>query len=113
MKLEEVTVTILHTNVLIGFKEVDMKQLSRFKVIQNTLVYGDYKIRITSYHKRCEGIYLKFIVCYQDKEIFSSDEKDTLEDVIEVIFELEKDDQDFKDRKAFQLCLKKIMEMNK
>ena len=90
-----------------------MKQLSRFKVIQNTLVYGDYKISITPYCERCEGKYLKFIVYYQDKEIFSSDEKDTLEDVIEVIFELEKDDQDFKDRKSFQLCLNKIMEMNK
>ena len=90
-----------------------MKQLSRFKVIQNTLVYGDYKISITPYCERCEGNYLKFIVYYQDKEIFSSNEKDTLEDVIEVIFELEKDDQDFKDRKSFQLCLNKIMEMNK
>ena len=82
-----------------------MKQLSRFKVIQNTLVYGDYKISLTPYHK--------FTVYYQDKEIFSSDEKDTLEDVIEVIFELEKDDQEYKDREAFQLCLNKIMEMNK
>ena len=79
-----------------------MKQLLRFKVIQNTLVYGDYKISLTPYHK--------FTVYYQDKEIFSSDEKDTLEDVIEVIFELEKDDQDFKDRKSFQLSLEKILE---
>ena len=90
-----------------------MKQLSRFKVIQNTLVYGDYNISITPYCDRCDGAYIKFVVCYQDKEIFSSNEKDTLEDVIEVIFELEKDDQDFKDRKSFQLCLNKIMEMNK
>ena len=90
-----------------------MKQLSRFKVIQNTLVYGDYSISITPYCDRCDGAYIKFVVCYQDKEIFSSNEKDTLEDVIEVIFELEKDDQDFKDRKSFQLCLNKIMEMNK
>ena len=90
-----------------------MKQLSRFKVVQNMIVYGEYNIRITPYYKRCEGTHLKFIVYYQDKEIFSSDEKDTLEDIIETIFELEKDDQDFKDRKAFQLCLKKIVEMNK
>ena len=90
-----------------------MKNLSRFKVIQNTLVYGDYKISIAKYYERCEGTYLKFVVYYQDKEIISSNEKDTLEDVIEVIFELEKDDQDFKDREAFQLCLEKIMEMNK
>ena len=90
-----------------------MKQLSRFKVIQSTLVYGDYKISIAPYHERCEGTHLKFTVCYQDKEIFSSDEKDTLEDVIEVIFELEKDDQDFKDRKTFQLCLEKIVEKSK
>lgn len=110
MKLEEVTVTILHTNVLIGFKEVDMKQLSRFKVVQNMLVYGEYKISITPYWERCEGAYLKFVVCYRDKEIFSSNEKDTLEDVIEVIFELEKDDQDFKDCESFRLCLKKILE---
>ena len=82
-----------------------MKQLSRFKVIQNTLVYGDYKIRITPH--------LKFAVYYKDKEIFSSNEKDTLEDVIEVIFELEKDDQDFKDRKSFQLSLEKILEKSK
>ena len=82
-----------------------MKQLSRFKVIQNMLVYGDYNIRITPYHK--------FVVCYQGREIFSSNEKDTLEDIIEVIFELEKDDQDFKDRESFQLCLTKILEMNK
>ena len=72
-----------------------VKQLSRFKVIQNTLVYGDYKIRITPYYERCEVTYLKFVVHYKEKEIFSSNEKDTLEDVIEVIFELEKDDQDF------------------
>ena len=82
-----------------------MKNLSRFKVIQNTLVYGDYKISLTSHPK--------FVVCYQGITIFSCDEKDTLEDVNEVIFELEKDDQDFKDRKSFQLCLNKIMEMNK
>ena len=82
-----------------------MKQLSRFKVIQNALVYGDYKISLTPYHK--------FTVYYQGREIFSSDEKDTLEDVIEVIFELEKDDQDFKERKTFQLCLEKIVEKSK
>ena len=82
-----------------------VKQLSRFKVIQNTLVYGDYKISLTPYHK--------FTVYYKDNEIFSSDEKDTLEDVIEVIFELDKDDQDFKDRKTFQLFLKKILEKSK
>jgi len=87
-----------------------VKNLSRFKVVQNTLVYGEYKISITSYHKRCEGTYLKFIVYYQDREIFSSDEKDSLEDIIETIFELEKDDQEYKDREAFQLCLNKIME---
>ena len=79
-----------------------MKQLSRFKVIQNTLVYGDYKISITSHPK--------FVVCYQDKEIFSSDEEDTLEDIIETVFELEKQDEDYKDRKSFQLCLNKILE---
>ena len=82
-----------------------MKQLSRFKVIQNTLVYGDYKISITPYDK--------YTVYYQDKEIFSSDEKDTLEDIIETIFELEKDDQDFKDRESFRLCLTKILEKSK
>lgn len=86
-----------------------MKQLSRFKVIQNMLVYGEYKIRITPYHKRCEGTYLKFIVYYQDKEIFSNDEKDTLEDIIETIFELEKDDQEYKDRKAFESCLRNLL----
>ena len=82
-----------------------MKQLSRFKVIQNTLVYGDYKISLTPQPK--------FVVYYQDKEIFSSNEKDTLEDIIEVVFELEKDDQDFKDRKSFQLCLENILEKSK
>ena len=82
-----------------------MKQLSRFKVIQNTLVYGDYKLSLTSHPK--------FVVCYKGREIFSSNEKDTLEDVIEVVFELEKDDQDFKDRKTFQLCLEKIVEKSK
>ena len=109
MKLEEVDVTILHTNVLIGFKEIDMKNLSRFKVVQNTLVYGDYKISLTPHYERCEGTYLKFVVYYQDKEIFSSNEKDTLEDVIEVIFELEKDDQELKDREAFNKTLRTII----
>ena len=90
-----------------------MKQLSRFKVIQNTLVYGDYKISITPHYERCEGAYLKFVVYYQDKEIFSSNEKDTLEDIIETIFELEKQDGEYKDRKSFQLCLNNILEMNK
>ena len=90
-----------------------MKQLSRFKVIQNTLVYGDYDISIAPYYERCDGAYPKFVVCYQGREIFSSNEKDTLEDAIEVIFELEKDDQDFKDRKTFQLCLEKIVEKSK
>lgn len=45
----------------------------------------------------------------QDKEIFSSDEKDTLEDIIETIFELEKDDQEYKDRKAFESCLRNLL----
>ena len=79
-----------------------MKNLSRFKVIQNTLVYGEYKIRITPHPK--------FVVCYKGMEIFSSNEEDTLEDIIEVIFELEKNDQDFKDRESFRLCLTKILE---
>ena len=83
-----------------------MKYLSRFKVIQDTLAYGDYKISLTPQPK--------FVVCYQGREIFSSsNEKDTLEDVIEVIFELEKDDQDFKDRESFRLCLEKIVEKSK
>ena len=90
-----------------------MNNLTRFKVIQNTLVYGEYKIRIAPYYKDFEGDYLKFVVYYKDKEIFSSNEKDTLEDVIEVIFELEKDDQDFKDRESFRLCLAKILENSK
>ena len=91
--------------VLKSLKEIDMKQLSRFKVIQNMLVYGEYKISITQHPK--------FVVCYKGMEIFSSDEKDTLEDIIEVIFELEKDDQDFKDRESFRLCLAKILENSK
>lgn len=86
-----------------------MKKLSRFKVINNMLFYGDYKIRITSYYKLYEDN-LEFVVYYKDKEIFSSDEKDTLEDIVETIFELEKQDEDYKDRKSFQLCLKKILE---
>ena len=90
------------------YKEYVMKNLSRFKVLNNMLLYGDYKIRITSYYKRLEGNYLKFVVYYKDKEIFSSDEKDTLEDIIETIFELEKQDEDYKDREAFQLCLKRF-----
>ena len=90
-----------------------MKYLSRFKVIQNMLVYGEYKIRILPFHNFSEEKYIKFVVHYKEKEIFSSNEKDTLEDVIEVIFELEKDDQDFKDRKTFQLCLEKIVENSK
>ena len=90
-----------------------MKQLSRFKVIQNTLLYGDYDISITPHYERCEGTYPKFVVCYQGREIFSSNEKDTLEDVIETIFELEKDDQDFKDSESFRLCLTKILEKSK
>ena len=89
-----------------------MKQLSRFKVVQNTLLYGDYKISITPHYERYEGTYLKFVVYYQGREIFSS-KKDTLEDVIETIFELEKDDQDFKDRESFRLCLAKILENSK
>lgn len=78
-----------------------MKYLSRFKVIRNMLVYGEYKIRITPYDK--------YIVYYQDKEIFVGDEKDTLEDTIETIFELEKDDQEYKDRKAFEACLRNLL----
>ena len=78
-----------------------MKYLSRFKVIQDTLAYGDYKISLTPQPK--------FVVCYQGREIFSSNEKDTLEDVIEVIFELEKDDQEYKDRKAFESCLRNLL----
>ena len=89
-----------------------MNNLTRFKVIQNTLVYGDYKISIAPYYERCDGAYLKFVVCYQGREIFSS-KKDTLEDVIETIFELEKDDQDFKDSESFRLCLTKILEKSK
>ena len=69
------------------------------------LVYGEYKISLT--------LHPKFTVYYQDKEIFSSNEKDTLEDIIETIFELEKDDQDFKDRESFRLCLTKILENSK
>ena len=82
-----------------------MNNLTRFKVIQNTIVYGDYKIILTPHPK--------FVVYYQGREIFSSNEKDTLEDVIEVIFELEKDDQDFKDRESFRLCLTNILEKSK
>ena len=90
-----------------------MKQLSRFKVIKNVLVCGDYEILVCPSRNDFGINYLKYTVSYKDKEIFSSNEKDTLEDIIEVIFELEKDDQDFKDRKTFQLCLEKIVEKSK
>ena len=88
-----------------------MKQLSRFKVIQNTLVYGEYEIRIIpskSKNKFLEN-FLKFVVTYKNKEIFRSDENDSLEDIIETIFELEKDDQEYKDRKAFESCLRNLL----
>ena len=49
--------------VLKSLKEIIMKQLSRFKVVQNMLVYGDYKISLTPYHK--------FTVYYQDKEMLT------------------------------------------
>ena len=90
-----------------------MKNLSRFKVDKDTLLYGEYSICILPLYSASGGYYLKFVVYYKDKEIFSSDEKDTLEDIIETIFELEKQDGEYKDRKSFQLCLNKILEMNK
>ena len=90
-----------------------MKRLTKFEVERNCLVYGDYKIRIIPFHNFLEGNYLKFVVYYKNKEIFSTNEKDTLEDVIETIFELEKDDQDFKDSESFRVCLTKILEKSK
>lgn len=86
-----------------------MKNLSRFKVINNVLLYGEYKIRVFPFHNICEGNYLKFVVHYKDKEIFSTNEKDTLEDIVETIFELEKDDQEYKDREAFNKTLRTIV----
>ncbi|MEG2707258.1 MAG: hypothetical protein RR959_07935 [Erysipelotrichaceae bacterium] len=86
-----------------------MKTLTKFKVERNYLVYSDYKIRIIPFHNFSEGNYLKFVVHYKDKEIFSANEKDTLEDIIETIFELEKDDQEYKDQEAFNKTLHKII----
>ncbi|MEG2307120.1 MAG: hypothetical protein RSB94_07250 [Erysipelotrichaceae bacterium] len=87
-----------------------MKILTKFKVERNYLVYGDYRIRIIPFHNFSEGNYLKFVVYYKDKEIFSTNEKDTLEDIIETIFELEKDDQEYKNRESFNKTLHKIIE---
>ena len=90
-----------------------MKNLSRFKVDKDTLLYGEYSICILPLYSASGGYYLKFVVYYKDKEIFSSDDEDTLEDIIETIFELEKQDEDYKDRKSFKICLTKILEKSK
>ena len=88
-----------------------MKKLSRFKVIRNMLVYGEYEIRIIPIKSKNMFLenFLKFVVTYKNKEIFRSDENDSLEDIIETIFELEKDDQEYKDRKAFESCLRNLL----
>lgn len=88
-----------------------MKNLSRFKVIRNMLVYGEYEIRIIPSKSKNMFLenFLKFVVTYKNKEIFRSDENDSLEDIIETIFELEKDDQEYKDRKAFESCLRNLL----
>lgn len=85
-----------------------MKNLSRLKVIQNMLVYGEYEIRIIPSKSKNMFLenFLKFVVTYKNKEILRSNENDSLEDIIETIFELEKDDQEYKDRKAFEACLR-------
>lgn len=86
-----------------------MKRLTKFKVEKNTLVYGNYKIRVCPSRNDFGTNYLKYTVSYQAKDIFSSGIKDTLEDIIETIFELEKDDQEYKDAKLFNQTLTKIV----
>ena len=87
-----------------------MIDLSKFKVDKNCLIYGDYCIAIKPQKDIVYGSYLQYTVSYKNSLIFSDD---NLEDVIQVVFELEKDDQDYKDRKAFEKVLNKILNKGK
>ena len=88
-----------------------MKNLSRLKAEKNTLVYREYKIILTPSKSKNIFIenFLKFVVTFKNNEIFRSNEGDSLEDIIEAIFELEKDDPEYKDRKAFEACLRNLI----
>lgn len=90
-----------------------MQKLSKFKVLHNALIYGDYTIVI--YPKKIKigalqgTLQLQFIVEYKHNVIFTTTGIDSLEDVIEAIFELEKDDSSYKDAKLFNETLQKII----
>ena len=90
-----------------------MINLSKFKVDKNCLIYGDYDILTRPTKNSIFGNYLQYTVYYKKSMLFSSQFGDSLEDIIQVVFELEKDDQDYKDRKAFEKVLNKILNKGK
>jgi hypothetical protein len=90
-----------------------MQKLSKFKVLHNSLIYGDYSIIIRPKKIDTSALQstmqLQFIVEYKQNVIFTTTGIDSLEDVVDTIFELEKDDSIYKDTKQFNETLQKII----
>ena len=86
-----------------------MQKLSKFKVLHNMLIYGDYSIKMYPLKIKTGVLQLQFIIEYKGNVIFTTRGTDSLEDVIEAIFELEKDDSEYKDAKLFNETLQKIV----
>lgn len=91
-----------------------MNYLNQFKVEKNSLSFLDYKIVIKPvsvndvFHKAA----LTFHVHHKGSLLFVEEDM-SLEEVMEVVLELAKEDKEYKDRAAFNQTLRTLLNKSK
>lgn len=91
-----------------------MNHLNQFKVEKNSLSFLDYKITIkpVSVNDVFSKVALTFHVHHNGSLLFVEEDM-SLEEVMEVVLQLAKEDKEYKDRAAFNQTLRKLLNKSK
>ena len=91
-----------------------MNYLNQFKVKNNSLSFLDYKINIkpTYVHHVLTKVILTFHVHHKGSLLFVEEDM-SLEEVMEVVLQLAKEDKEYKDRAAFNQTLITLLNKSK
>ena len=91
-----------------------MNYLNQFKVEKNSLSFLDYEIAIKpiSVNDVFPKVVLTFHVYHKGSLLFVEDDI-SLEEVMEVVLELAKEDKEYKDRAAFNQTLRTLLNKSK
>lgn len=91
-----------------------MNYLNQFKVKKNSLSFLDYKVTIkpTYVHHVLPKVILTFHVHHKGGLLFVEEDM-SLEEVMEVVLQLAKEDKQYKDRAAFNKTLRTLLNKSK